>query len=381
MRGFSDTEFQARCQRAQALMAKHGLDALLLTRETDVRYFTGYLTRFWESPTRPWFLVVPLSGKPVAVIPSIGAALMGQTWIDDIRTWSAPDLADDGISLLADALTEILPTDGAVGIPDGHETHIRMPLADLDRLRKGIGNRQVAGDSGIIRQLRMVKSPTEITKIEQACAIAGRAFDRVPEIAQAGAPLDGIYRRFQMLCLDEGADWVAYLAGGAEQGGYGDVISPAHQTPLASGDVLMLDTGVVWDGYFSDFDRNWSVGPASDDIKVAHARLIEASDAAFEVARPGAKASDLFHAMNAVLSGGGAGTDAGRLGHGLGMSLTEWPSLIPTDHTVLEPGMVLTLEPGIQIGNKIMVHEEDIVVTDGTPRFLSKRADAEIIEL
>src|SRR6056300_1319559 len=112
MRGFEQSEFEARTKRAQALMAQHDLAALLLTTEQEVRYFTGYLTRFWESPTRPWFLIVPASGKPVAVIPSIGAALMRQTWIDDIRTWSSPDLKDDGVTLLADTLNEI--------VPDGH---------------------------------------------------------------------------------------------------------------------------------------------------------------------------------------------------------------------------------------------------------------------
>jgi Xaa-Pro aminopeptidase len=358
-----------------------GLSALLLTTETDLRYFTGFLTRFWESPTRPWFLILPATGKPIAVIPSIGAALMAQTWIDDIRTWSAPDLQDDGVSLLRDALVEVTPTEGRIGVPDGHETHLRMPLADLERLRGQLGARALAGDSGILRQLRMVKSGAEIAKIETACRIAGRAFARVPEIAGEGVPLDEVFRRFQMLCLEEGADWVPYLAGGAEQGGYADVISPASGVPLALGDVLMLDTGLVWDGYFCDFDRNWSIGPPRLDVANAHARLIEASDAAFEIARPGTTAADLFHAMDAVLTADAEGTDAGRLGHGLGMSLTEWPSLIPTDNTVLEPGMVLTLEPGIAVGDKILVHEENIVITDSTPRFISPRIGSEMMQL
>lgn len=381
MRGFDQAEFEARTKRAQELMRAADLSALLLTTETDVRYFTGYLTRFWESPTRPWFLVVPATGKPVAVIPSIGAALMGQTWIDDIRTWSAPDLQDDGISLLADVLAELTPVSGNIGVPDGHETHVRMPMADIERLRGALGSRRITGDQGILRRLRMIKSEAEIAKIQTACDIAGRAFARVPEVARAGVPLDTVFRRFQMLCLEEGADWVPYLAGGAEQGGYSDVISPATSAPLEPGDVLMLDTGLVWDGYFCDFDRNWSVGPARPEVRSAHARLVEASDAALETARPGATASDLFHAMNTVLTKEAEGTDAGRLGHGLGMSLTEWPSLIPADQTVLEPGMVLTLEPGIDVGTKILVHEENIVITEGTPRFLSPRIGPEVIEI
>lgn len=360
------------------MMADHGLAALLLTTEPEVRYFSGFLTRFWESPTRPWFLILPATGKPVAVIPSIGAALMGATWIDDIRCWSAPDLSDDGIGLLADALAELTPKAARIGVPDGHETHLRMPLADFARLREQIGKRSITGDNGIVRTLRMVKSPAEIAKIETACKIAGRAFARVPEIAAVGVPLSRIFRGFQSLCLEEGADWVPYLAGGAEQGGYSDVISPARDVPLEAGDVLMLDTGIVWDGYFCDFDRNWSAGRADREVDSAHRTLIEAVDAAFGMARPGATASDLFHAMNAVLSRDGGATGAGRLGHGLGMSLTEWPSLIAADHTVLEPGMVLTLEPGIAVGDKILVHEENIVITGDEPRYLSPRIGPEI---
>ncbi|GGE52014.1 hypothetical protein GCM10011517_19690 [Actibacterium pelagium] len=306
---------------------------------------------------------------------------MGQTWIDDIRTWSAPDLEDDGISLLADTLGELTPVVGVVGIPDGHETHLRMPIADFDRLRRSLGKRTIAGDHGIMKAMRMIKSPAEIEKIETACSIGGRAFARVPEIARQGEPLERVFRKFQMLCLEEGADWVPYLAGGAGQGGYSDVISPATSAPLVAGDVLMLDTGLVYDGYFCDFDRNWSVGPASAEVRAAHARLVEASEAAFQVARPGATAADLFHAMNDVLSGEAEGTDAGRLGHGLGMSLTEWPSLIPTDSTRLEAGMVLTLEPGIAVNDRILVHEENIVVTEKGARFLSSRIGPELPEL
>src|SRR6056297_3386668 len=131
LRGFAAEEYQARLDRAQAAMAAEGLAALLLTTEPEIRYFTGFLTRFWESPTRPWFLVVPASGGPVAVIPAIGAHLMSQCRIDDIRTWSAPDYDDDGVSLLADTLSELVPADGRIGLPDQIETHLRMPLADF----------------------------------------------------------------------------------------------------------------------------------------------------------------------------------------------------------------------------------------------------------
>ena len=374
MRGFNIDQFEKRTLKAQQLMQQHGLDALLLTTETSVRYFTGFLTRFWESPTRPWYLIIPPQGKPIAVIPSIGEALMDKTWVEDIRTWPSPDLKDDGISLLSDTLEEIAKNKN-IGIPSGIETFVRMPQTDLKKLSQNV---KLTSDFDIVKKLRMTKTNEEIDKIENACRIAAEAFRRVPEIAFENVNLDEVFRNFQVLCLESGADWVPYLAGGADTEGYDDVISPAKVAPLKKRDILMLDTGLVWDGYFCDYDRNWSVGTPSKIVSDAYSQLLEASDAAFELAKPGATASDLFHAMNSILTQNSSGTDAGRLGHGVGMSLTEWPSLIPDDHTVLEKGMVLSLEPGITIKDKIIVHEENIEITETGARYLSPKAKKEL---
>ena len=374
MRGFSIDQFEKRTLKAQQLMQNHELDALLLTTETNVRYFTGFLTRFWESPTRPWYLIIPSKGKPIAVIPSIGEALMSKTWLEDIRTWPSPDLEDDGISLLSETLEEIAKNKN-IGIPSGTETYVRMPQTDLKKLSQNV---RLTSDFDIIKKLRMTKSNEEIDKIKNACGIAADAFSRVPEIAFENVNLDEVFRKFQVLCLESGADWVPYLAGGADTEGYDDVISPAKVAPLKKRDILMLDTGLVWDGYFCDYDRNWSVGTPSKVVSESYSQLLEATDAAFELAKPGAAASDLFYAMNSVLTRNSSGTDAGRLGHGVGMSLTEWPSLIPDDHTVLEQGMVLSLEPGITIKDKIIVHEENIEITETGARYLSPKADKEL---
>ena len=381
-RGFDPSEFQNRLDRAQSLMAGAGLDALLLTTETDVRYFTGFLTRFWESPTRPWFLVVPQTGMPVAVIPSIGAALMRKTWITDIRTWSAPDLTDDGVTLLADTIRHVVGAGARIGVPDGHGTHLRMPLQDYKRVQDLLPQAAFTSDQRIIETLRRIKSGAELAKIERACTIAGRAFDRVGEIAGAGVPLDRVFRDFQSLCLAEGADWVPYLAGGTGPLGYDDVISPAAPEPLQQGHVLMLDTGLVWDGYFCDFDRNYAIGPVSDEVHSAYAKLLEATQAGQEAAVIGATATDIYHAMDRVLTGGLGGGDAGRLGHGLGMQLTEWPSFIATDPTEIVAGMVITLEPGITMSDgSVLVHEDDFVITEQGARQLTPRAPQQMAEI
>lgn len=379
-RGFNEAEYRNRLARAQEMMAKTDMACLLLSTEPEVRYFTGYLTRFWESPARPWFLVVPAVGDPIAVIPSIGVALMSRSWIKDIRSWRSPDLQDDGVSLLRDALGEVAGAYGKIGVPSGLETHVRMPMHSWNALQQGL---LIVDDAEIMVRLRKIKSQIEIAKIAQAGAIATRAFERVPEIAHAGVPLEKVFRHFQMLLLEEGADWVPYLAGAAGQDGYYDVISPATEAPLMQGDILMLDTGAVWDGYFCDFDRNFAVGAASAIAQLGHSSLIEAVDAGMAAAKPGAMMCDLFHAMAGVVAGDSdAVANAGRLGHGLGMQLTEWPSIIPSDRTVLEPGMVLTLEPSVEtVDGRIMVHEENIAITETGAVFLNARSGRSLVSV
>ena len=299
-------------------MRRAGQDALLLTTPADVFYVTGFLTRFWESPARPWFVIFPAVAAPVAVVPSIGADLMGRTWVTDIRTRDAPDPQDDGVGLLVDALTSIVPEAGTLGVPMGLETHLRMPLADWTRVREAIAPRRVTDATATIQRVREIKSELEVETIRAACGIADRAFARVPDFAGAGAPLAEVFRSFQIALLEEGADWVAYVAGAAGPGGYDDVITPAHARPLEPGDVLMLDTGAVRDGYFCDFDRNYAIGPADRAACRALAALFAATEAALAELRPGMSAADLHRILTEALLSNAATPCGGRPGHGLG---------------------------------------------------------------
>ncbi len=379
---FPAQEYQARVTRLQAGMAAQRLDALLLTAPADVFYTTGFLTRFWESPARPWFVVVPQTGVPVAVIPSIGAELMGRCWLHDIRTWDAPDPRDDGIGLLSETLAEQVPPRGCIGLPMGLETHLRMPLADFETLRSRLAPRRFTDATACVQRVREVKSEAEIAKIRTTCATAGRAFARLPQIAAAGRPLAEVFRDFQIALLAEGADWVSYVAGGAGADGYGDVISPAGPEPLRPGDVLMLDTGAVKDGYFCDFDRNLAIGPASDTARRAHTALWQATEETLTALRPGLRARDVHALLSTGLHKHGVPPSGGRLGHGLGLTLTEWPSFTPLDDTPLRAGMVLTLEPGcITAEGRIMVHEENLVLREGGAELLSPRAPPELPEI
>ena len=376
---FSSAEYQRRLAALQHQMQRMDVDALLLATPADIFYITGFLTRFWESPARPWFVIVPVANDPMAVIPSIGLDLMRETWITDIRTWESPNPDDEGVSLLSASLCEVVPTQGTIGLPMGEETHLRMPLIDYAALLGRIKPRAVKDATAIIRNVRMVKSEAEVSKIRYVSSIADAAFARVPEFAGPGVRLDEVYRDFQIALLQEGADWISYLAGASASGGYAGVIAPANARALQPGDVLMLDTGAVCGGYFCDFNRNFAIAKASTAVRRAYDCLYGATQRALENVRPGLTAAELHALIYQDLVGQGAVPCAGRFGHGLGVSLTEWPSISPTDHTILCEGMVLAIEPSVQIApGQSMVHEENIVIRGNHAELLSTRATARL---
>ena len=156
-RGFPQSEFEQRTLKVQRMMTEQKLDAILLTTEPNVRYFSGFLTQFWQSPTRPWFLIVPRERNPLAVIPEIGLAGMESTWVKDIRTWTSPCPEDDGISLLAQALNEVKTRFGRLGLMLGQESHLRMPSDNFKLLIEKISPTEIVDFALPMHRLKKIK--------------------------------------------------------------------------------------------------------------------------------------------------------------------------------------------------------------------------------
>jgi len=252
-----------------------------------------------------------------------------------------------------------------------------MPLADFQAIS---ARHEIVDASSVIRRLRHVKSELEIEKIAYVCALASDGFEELASRISTGMTEREICRSLTVDILERGADACPYMVAASGPGSYDNIIMGPTDRVVESGDVLIIDTGCTFDGYFCDFDRNWAFGSVDDATHRAYDAVYRATDAGLAAARPGATAEDLYQAMWAVLEDAGAlGNDVGRLGHGLGMQLTELPSNMAGDgdDTVLEIGSVMTLEPGMEFApGKLMVHEENIVIRDGPPQLLSRRAPA-----
>jgi len=380
---FTRREFERRAERACNLMTREKLDGLLVTSETNIEYLSGFTTQFaWNTPTRPWYFLLRRNGRGVAVIPEVGLSNWRATsWVDEILTWPSPCPENEGLDLLTHAITRTRRRFGRVGFELGAESRLGMPAGDLLRLRRMIRPVRMVDGAALMRALRLVKSKAEIARVRHICALASDTFDALPGFLDIGDTESELVRKFQSDILLRGADKTPYTAIGSGRGGYTSIIAGPTERRLRSGDVFLIDTGSRYGGYFCDFDRNYAIGKVSDRVHRIHDILYCATDAGIAAARPGNTAADVFAAQAKVLVDAGVELgNVGRFGHGLGKILTEPPSNKPGDYTKLEPGMVLTIEPNAMYGRgKILVHEEDIVVTPDGVELLSRRAPQEMM--
>ena len=378
-RGFAKEEFEQRLIRAQKIMKSYKLDGLLLTSPQNIRYFTGYDSQFWESPTRPWFVVVPASGKPIGIVPEIGESEFKKTWLDDIKSWPSPRPDDEGISLVKSTLDDLQKIYGQIGAEFGKEMAIRMPVRDLLKLKEIIKTNIVDG-SDAIWDMRMIKTNNEIERIKFICSIASDAYNSLPAKLAIGDTERAAVNKLKIDILNRGADNVPFMPGISGPGGVSQIVCGPSDRILENGDILFIDTGSTFDGYFCDFDRNFAFGSVSSDVERVNEVLWQATEAGIKAAVPGATTLDVFNAMNKIIEDGGAiGNNVGRLGHGLGLQLTEPPSHRPEEKTIIKENMVLTIEPGMEYEkDKMLVHEENIVIHKDSAELITKRAPREI---
>ena len=365
MRGFPIKEYQNRVLNLQKKMRHNNLDVILLTSPHNFRYFTGLDSYFWESPARPWFLLISKNDDPIAVIPSIGKTALQKTWIKNIKTWSSPQPKDEGVSTLTENIFSIIADNGIIGCEFGVESQLRMSFNDFNQVQKNLINHKFIDASPLIWKLRNIKSVNEIQKIKKITSIASNVFDLFPDKIHIGMSEIEACNIFKKSLIDFGADHTLYMSCASGQGGYEQIICDPTDKKIEGGDILIIDTGTTRDGYFCDFDRNFGFGKIESETKDAYAILWEVTEKGMEASKPGATCADVCNAMLKILKEAGhTSNNVGRMGHGLGLQLTETPSIMPNDMTVLQENMIITIEPSLEYKpNKMLVHEENILIT------------------
>ncbi|WP_042345360.1 M24 family metallopeptidase [Bacillus massiliigorillae] len=225
-----------------------------------------------------------------------------------------------------------------------------------------------------LRQLRMIKDEQELAIIREACRLADFAVQvGVNEIQEGKTEMDvlaAIEYELKKKGINEMAFSTMVLTGTNAASPHG---VPGN-TKIQKGDLVLFDLGVVYEGYCSDITRTVAYGDINDKQKEIYDTVLQAQLAAIEASKPGALCSEIDLAARKYIADKGYGEYfPHRLGHGLGISVHEYPSLTETNALPLQEGMVYTIEPGIYVPNVAGVRiEDDIYVTANGCEILTK---------
>jgi Xaa-Pro dipeptidase len=330
-------------------MAQHGLDVAYVTRPVSIAYLTGFhadpherLMAFIVRPDQAT-LIVPALERDSAAAASEQATVVG--WRD----------GEDPYELVRDALRHC----ARLGVEKEHLT-----LQAAEALGARAGALELIDLSPEVRRLRRTKSSAELDKLTRACAITDAVCEEVVRGLRAG-------QSELAVAVSVGAAIGSHDATLAfetlVQSGPNSALP--HHNPsgrrLETGDFVLLDFGAAVEGYRADITRMAVVGEPSARQLEIHSLVLAAHDAAIEAVRAGATTGEVDAAARNVIAAAGLGDRFfHRVGHGLGLEAHEDPSLDPGSHTVLEAGMVFTIEPGVYIPGWGGVRIEDDVVVE-----------------
>jgi len=228
--------------------------------------------------------------------------------------------------------------------------------------------------------LRMVKSEEELAYIRKAADITGKARQRLfaDQIVEGMTERD-VARVLRGLILEEGGDRTSFIHFQLDLPGAKNQFH--YDRPLTRDMVLAVDAGVYYGMYTIDYARMAVLGKATDVQKRVHGAVLEVNRAMADALRPGVTCSELHRLGLDAIGRTGFESNSpekllgGRIGHGQGMLITEPPSIVPEDHTVLEVGTVISTEPTVRSGDVQFQWEDVYVVTEDDHEQLTLETD------
>ena len=332
----------------QALAA--GLDGVVVTPGPELVWLTGYrppasterLTALVVTPGLVPALLVPVLERPDAEA-AAGA--------DNLEIVDWPDIADP-----YQLVGMLLRPNGTFGISDSARSiHLLELLKDEpDRCFRPLSLR--------LPMLRAVKDDNEIARLMMASAAADAAYREIVHVRFAGRRECDIAADLARLLEYFGHEQTDIRVAGSGPGG-ANRRDGAGERIIRPGDAVMLDFGGLMHGYGSGTTRTVSVGKRHPEVSHVHHVVRAAQEAAFLAVRPGVRCEEIDRAARAVIADAGYGEYfVHSTGHGVGLSTHEPPYLVEGERQPLQPGMCLSIGPGIHLPGRFGVRIEDVVV-------------------
>lgn len=263
----------------------------------------------------------------------------------------------------------------------GYEDQV-MRCSEFQKLASEISGVKWSPLGGHIDALRQVKTEEEIACLAKAEEIGDQAFTEICKVLKPGMTelhVAALLEYYMKMAGAEGFSFETIAASGVNS-------SMPHAIPgekkLEEGDFLTMDFGCVYQGYCSDMTRTVVIGKASEKQKEIYHIVLQAQQAALDAICAGKRGSDVDKVARDFITEAGYGDNFGHgLGHSVGLYIHENPRLSPADDTVLQAGMIETVEPGIYIPGFGGVRIEDmVVVTEDGYRNLTK-SPKDLIEI
>lgn len=343
-----------RLARLRALIAERELDRLLVTGGANVRYLTGF------SGTNGTLLV----GANEALLLTDFRYL--EQAAADAPGWEIVDGGAKPYDILATRL------DGALRVGfDDADLRVRSHTRLREAFPQGV---ELVAAAGLVERLRTVKDESELDAIVRAAAITDSIYETLANEGLSGRTETEVAWRIETLARERGASGVSFppiVAAGSH-----GALPHAEPRELAieKNQLVVLDLGVIFDGYCSDATRTFATGALGEQPLAVYQLVFEAQQTALDAIAPGVACRAVDKAARDVIDQAGHGERFGHsTGHGVGMEVHELPTLAARSEDVLAVGNVVTVEPGVYVSGEFGVRIEDLVIVDsGGPRILSK---------
>ncbi len=372
-----------RVAKAHAALAESEADGMLVWKDENVRYLTALRAQLIAGKTTSLNGAILVPGEEPILLGSggeIDKARMGMSWIAEAHAVPIMEQRELVDGFVKDILTPILAnrglTSGKLAVDQANISFIHSLQAHLPDLEL------VDGDT-VMQKARWLKTDLEVAIIEEACAIGDSVTQRALDEAKAG--------RRELEIAGDAMQTLFYLGGEMAHVTTPFVASGEHMSPphrlatdkiVRNSDLVFIDIGAMWNGYFSDIGRTTIVGKPSKDQKKIYTAVYEGLMAGIDKMRPGNTNQDCADAIINKVGDYGLADHLFSLfiGHGIGMGANEPPYIGETlpGSTVYEfqPNQVFAVEPLVWVpnvrgGGGVRI-EDMVLITDSDPHLLSR---------
>ena len=356
---------QTRPERILSQIDRTRVDGVVLNAGPCLEYLIGLPFHLMERP----ILAFLVPDRPIALaLPELEASRINGSSLD-IKTFAYGEDPTTWADSIRDAVRFAGVESGRLAADSRW-----MRMLELDFLKSAAPAASVVADAPLFDALRLQKDAAELELIRRAVRIAESGLEAtLPEI-RTGVTERTVANILVSHLLSHGADPTLPFSPIVA---FGENAANPHAEPsnreARRGDVVLVDWGAAYQGYFSDLTRVFCIGTPSDELAKVAEIVLRANRAGLAAGKPGGPAADVDIATRTVIEQAGYGDRfIHRTGHGLGMEVHEAPYIRGDSTDMLQTGMTFTIEPGIYLTGKFGVRiEDDVVVTDSGLESLS----------